>query len=132
METTLEDSARLWPIVDIEGISSGRFGLEAWLDEVRATYRFSPAFKAGLAGRWERRDFRLAEDDRVPAGVFRDYRASVGLHAAWKPSESVSVQGTLWLDAYQEVRVDDRDGDEVTRFEAEPSPALELSVTIRF
>ena len=132
VETTLEGSARLGPIVDLEGTSSGRFGLEAWLDEVRATYRFSPAFKAGVAGRWERRDFRLAEDDRVPSGVFRDFRASVGLHASWKPSESVSVQGTLWLDAYQEVRVDDRDGDEVTRFEAEPSPALELSVTLRF
>jgi hypothetical protein len=132
VETALEDTLSIFPVFEIGGLSTGGLSVEGRGTGVRASLPLSPRFDVGAAARYDRRDWRLAEDDRVPGGVFRDIRVAVGLDLEWKPSRCVVLAVAAWWTVYHEVRVDERDGDRVTAFEADGSWMVSLGASVLF
>src|SRR5439155_18703744 len=128
----LEDTWAVFPILDIEGMSTGSVKFDVRGTGVRAGIPLAPCLSLGLSARYDRRDWRLAQGDRVPEGVFRDIRVAAGVDLEWRPRPSLAVSVGTWLNAYHEIRVDDRHGDRVTAFEADPSFMIAASVSISF
>jgi hypothetical protein len=130
IQSQLEDSVLIIPVIGFDGGSEDgpvRFGVRG--NGVRAAYAFTPRFTAGLTVRYESRDWRLAEDDRVSEGVFRDIRVPVGVDAQFDVLRCFSVGVEVGVNVYQEVNVFDDDGDRLTAFEADPSMYLALNLT---
>jgi hypothetical protein len=132
IETNLDDPWTLFPIVSLSGTSAGKWSLEARGFGVRLGYAANDRVGFGVAGRYDRRDWRLAESDRVPGGVFRDFRVAVGADFEWKPSCDVTIAVAGWWTLDHRVQVDDRDGDTVTRMDADPSFMVSLGLVVRF
>jgi hypothetical protein len=132
IESNLEDPATIFPIVSLSGTSSGKWSLEARGFGVRLGYAANEHWGFGVAGRYDRRDWRLAESDRVPGGIFRDRRVAMGADVEWKPSCDVTFALAGWWTLEHDVKVDDRDGDTVTRVDADPSFMLSLGLVVRF
>ena len=132
VETKLEGSWSIFPLLDIQGISTGSIVLGVRGTGIRAGIPLSPCLALGLSARYDRRDWRLAESDRVPEGVFRDIRIAFGVDLEWRARPSLAVSIGTWLNAYHEIRIDDRHGDPVTSFNADPSFTLATSVSISF
>jgi hypothetical protein len=138
VETQLEGSATVWPVFDLETSGTGgrfhvgylRSGIGS--TGIRAAYDVTPRFAVSLMGRLEGRSWRLAEDDRVPGGVFRQSRLAPGLGVMWSPNTCVSLSAEAWLPISDSIRIDDRDGDRVTDFGVDPAPILGLTLSIRF
>jgi hypothetical protein len=131
VETTLEGSLAIFPIFEIGGgVSAGGLAIEGRGTGVRAGVPLSDDWSVGVAARYDRRDWRLAEDDRVRGGVFRDVRIALGADLEWKPAESVVLAVAAWVTVYHAIRVDDRHGDEVTDFEADTSLMLSLGFSV--
>ena len=131
-ETRLDDSIEWWPVLAIEGAEPGRLSVEGRGSGLRVGYAFTPTLSLGLDGRYDRRDFRLAPDSRVPDGVWRDRRWAVGADVSWKPRPCVEVYGTVWRNLFHDVSVGDRDGRTLLEASMRPSWQFGLTVSLQF
>ena len=137
-ETQLEAAASLWPVLDFESASSsGRFHLGYLRTGIastglRASYDVTPTLAVSLLGRLEGRSWRLAEDDRVPSGVFRQSRVAPGLGVGWNPNTCLSLSVEAWWPLWDSIRIDDRRGDRVTDFGVDPAAVLGVTLSVRF
>src|SRR5206468_5059627 len=100
VETTLEDTWAVFPILDIEGMSTGSVKFDVRGTGVRAGIPLAPCLSLGLSARYDRPDWRPARGDRVPGGVFRDIRVAAGVDLEWRPRPSLAVSVGTWLNAY--------------------------------
>ena len=138
VETQLETSPSVWPVFDFESASSkSRFHLGylrtgVGSTGIRASYDLTPTFAVSALGRLEYRAWRLAEDDRVPGGVFRQARSAPGLGVMWNPSSCVSLSGEAWWTIGDGIRIDDRSGHRVTDFGVGAALELGLTLSVRF
>jgi hypothetical protein len=84
-----------------------------------------------FAGYWSR-DFRMAPDDRIPEGVFRERRVPVGLSLDWRPTPflAVSLEGGCFV--WTRLDFCDARGGVLRRLEGDPAPFFSLSATLRF
>lgn len=132
--TSLEDDATLVPIVTIMGAgpSEGPVRFEFRGAGLRATWALSPRVALAASARYVRREFRLAATDRVPEGVFRDVRVPVSLELDLRPRPNVTFSGAVGINAYADVRFDDRDGNELVDAQADIGLWFGVSATIRF
>lgn len=138
-QTTLEGALSFGPLLDFESSppSTGRLHLEFLRSGISGTgirvgYDVTPRLSVGFLARYDRRDFRLADDDRVPGGVFRNARLAPGLDLRWLARPCVQLSAAAWLNVSDSFRFDDRNGDFVTDFGAAPSPMIGLTLSVRF
>jgi hypothetical protein len=133
-ETVLEDRASIFPVFEIGGLGKGSGGLsiEGRGTGVRAGVPLSERLTLGGAVRYDRRDWRLAEADRVPGGVFRDIRLALGADLEWKPRDNVVLAVAAWVTVYHALAVDDRRGERVTDFEADTSLMVSVGFSVEF
>lgn len=132
--TSLEDDPTIVPIVTIMGAgpSEGPVRFEFRGAGLRATYALSERVAVAASARYVRREFRLAATDRVPEGVFRDVRVPVSLELDLRPRPNVTISGAVGVNAYADLRFDDRDGNELVDAQADVGLWFGLSATIRF
>lgn len=131
----LEDEPLIVPILipdDGDQISTSRFRFEFRGPAVRAGYALSSAVTAGVTAAYDRRDWRLSKDDRVPDGILRDLSVPVGLFVEFSPKPNLTIGLEAGANVYQEFEFVDRSGRRVTIFEAEPAPRAGLSLAWRF
>jgi len=131
----LDDSPTIIPFVapdDVDATSPGLWRFEGRGTGGRLGYAFTPKLTAGIAGAYDRRDWRLAADDRVPGGIARDIRITVGLFADVSPREGMRFGLDVGMNAWHEFEVADRKGDSITRLDASPSAYVALSLAWNF
>ncbi len=133
--TSIEDDATIVPIVAVTGAGDGPGGpvrFEFRGAGVRAAYALSPRWSVAVAARYVKREFRMASDDRLPEGVFRDVRVPVSVEFDLHPTPDVTISGAVGVNAYADLRFDDRRGHEVVEAQADVGFWFALSATFRF
>lgn len=131
----LDDSPLIVPFIapdDVDATSPTKWRFEGRGTGGRFGYAFTPSLTLGVAAAYDRRDWRLAPDDRVPGGIARDIRASFGVFAEVATRDRFMLGLEVGFTAYQKFEIADRDGNALTRVEAEPSAYLAFSLGWRF
>ena len=131
----LDDTPSFLPFVvpvDVDASSPGRWRFEMRGTGGRLGYAFTPKLTAGIAGAYDRRDWRLSNDDRVPAGITRDIRVPIGLFAEVSPREGFTFGIEAGMTVSHAFEVADRHGDSIDRVNASPSAYLAFSLSWRF
>jgi len=131
----LDDPPTIIPFVvpdDVDATSPGLWRFEGRGTGGRLGYAFTPKLTAGVAGAYDRRDWRLASDDRAPAGIARDIRITAGLFVDVAPRVGMTFGLDVGMTVLHEFEVADRRGDSITRLDASPSAYVALSLSWRF
>jgi hypothetical protein len=131
-ESVIEDDANIIPLLGFDW----RFA-EQWRVGVRGpgaflTYSPTKQWDFTLQGSYERRDYRLSDDNPISDGVFRDKRFVVGVQAQWTPAQWLSLRAEAGVVAWAELEFDDRNGDHLDKTELDPTGYAGVSATIRF
>jgi len=120
--TILEETGTFWPVFDVGGLGAGGKWEIEWRWNILVVSReVAPSLRVGAAVRYDRSDWRLAESDRVPGGVARDIRYSVGAYVSWVITDHARLHVGAWYDFGHDLIIDDRDGDRVTDLPADNS-----------
>lgn len=133
--TNIEDDPLIVPIVVVLGAGDGPGGpvrFEFRGAGVRAAYPLSPRVSVAAAVRYMNRGFRMASDDRLSEGVFRDVRVPLSVEFDLHPTRSVTISGAVGVNAYADLRFEDRRGNEVVEAQADVGFWFALSATFRF
>lgn len=131
----LDDPPTIIPFVapdDVDATQPSPWRFEGRGAGGRLGYAFTPKVTAGIAGAYDRRDWRLAPDDREPDGIARDIRITAGLFVDVAPRDGMRFGLDVGMNVWHEFEVADRHGDRVTRLDASPSAYVALSLAWRF
>lgn len=94
-----------WRLVVGGNTTSGRPGAEI-------TYHLNEAWEVGLGISYDRKQFRLEDDnDDAPGGVFEDSSVPVMFLASWKPEPNLRVSGIIGSVVYREMKIQSESGD---------------------
>jgi len=121
--TQLEDNTVVFP-----------YPILRWqMDERWSVETMSFGFGNGGGGRltygsYDRREFRLDNEDYLPDGVVFDTRIPVSLGVLWTPQPDFSLNLSVGVLAFQEFRLDNRNGDKVIQMETDPTAIANLSL----
>ncbi|MDH3923245.1 MAG: hypothetical protein OET41_01440 [Xanthomonadales bacterium] len=94
----LEDGTRVFPILAIDwnitekwNLGTGRGLAASQGPGLTLSYKFNNRWSMGLAGRYERIEFRLNEEGATPGGVGEDRSFPLVLTANWQPNPIVGL-----------------------------------------
>lgn len=94
-----------WRLVVGGGTTTGQPGAEI-------TYHLNDAWEVGLSATYDRKQFRLEDDnDDVPGGVFEDVSVPIALLVTWQPEPNLKVSGSIGSMVYREVNLQSDTGD---------------------
>lgn len=116
-----------WRLFNPLGLGlSGPAGLEL-------AYRVTPGVELGLGGSWRNSRFRLAEDNAFSAGgVGQLSYVPVFLHLSWKPVPVFSLDAYAGMMLNGRLKVEDRDGNDVSTQYMDNTPSFGLAASFRF
>jgi len=136
VSSRLEDDTLFIPIILVDWKITDQWSLETrgWARGAALSlgYQATDALQILLTGGFEGRDFRLDEDGPTPDGVGRDWRVAAGLMAEWQVHEQVLLTGMLGANLWQELTLDDSNGDEIAETDVDPSLLVGVRVTFTF
>ena len=99
----------------------------------RTTAFMLPAAASSMSGRTiGGNSFRMASNDRVSEGVFRERHVPVGLSVDYHPSCNVALTVEAGYFVWSRIDFVDNHGDHVRGFETDPAPFLSFGLTVRF
>jgi hypothetical protein len=132
----LETGLSLTPVLGLGGVGDDA-GTSRWSAEARGPgvtiwYRLTGRLAAGFSAGYERRDVRLAPDDRLPDGVLREQRVPLALELAYRRRERLTVGLAAGVSAWTRITFLDRDGERVERVEADLAPFVQLALDLRW
>lgn len=131
----LDDSPLIIPFVapdDIDATSQSQWRFEGRGTGGRLGYAFTPTMTAGVSGVYDRRDWRLASDNRVPEGIARDIRVTLGLFAEVSPRKGFTFGLDVGMTVYHEFEIADRNADSIARVDGSPAAYVAFSLAWRF
>lgn len=131
----LDDDPLIIPFIapdDVDASSPTRWRFEGRGTGGRLGYAVTPKLTAGIAGAYDRRDWRLASDDRAPGGIARDIRVSFGAFVEVTPWKRFTLGLEGGVTVHHEFEVADRDGNALVKVDLEPSGYLGFSLSWRF
>lgn len=136
VSSRLEDDTLFIPILLVDWRFADKWSVETrgWARGAALSlgYQATDSLKILLTGGFEGRDFRLDEDGPVPDGVGRDWRVPVALMAEWQVHPQVKLTGALGANVWQDLTLDDSNGDEIADTDVDPSLLAGLRVTFTF
>ena len=122
------------PIAGVDWQITDRWSLRT-SDGVLLAYALDPDHRWALEWetRYERREFRLPENDQPWSdGACSDRRVPTTLALAGRPLPFVQVRAYAGLNLWREFEVHDPDGDSLLSTDADPSLLAGLSLSLRF
>lgn len=131
----LEDSTQFIPIIGVDWEINETTRLSTTGVEgigVRLTHGFAEHLAVIVQGGYESREFRLADDNALSEGVFRDRRVPIGAGLKYSPTKDVAIELMGGVVAWQELRFDDSVGNEVSEVNADPAPFIRFMLRIYF
>jgi len=128
----LEDSVLIVPLFGVEWKLSDTVTLSTEALGAALNARLNDDWWFTLRGGWEFREYRLDSDGPLPDGVFTDTRVPIGVGFSYRPSQAVSIDLLGGAVVWQEFRVQDSDGHELTEINGDPTGFVRLSARITF
>jgi opacity protein-like surface antigen len=132
----LETGLSITPVLGLGGVGdddgASRWSAEARGPGVTLWYRLTGRLAAGFSAGYERRDVRLAPDDRLPDGVLREQRVPLALELAYRRRERLTLALAAGVSAWTRITFLDRDGERVERVEADLAPFVQLELDLRW
>ncbi len=131
----LEGDPYVLPVLGLSGISGGadsRWHVEARGVGVGVTYDLTSCLTLGLVAGYERRDVRLAQDDRLPDGVLRERRLPVSLEVGWRMRRESFLLLSAGASVWNRLTLLDSNGTAVTIETTDPAPFVQLEWNARF
>jgi hypothetical protein len=120
----LEDGARVFPFLVIDwnigerwNLSTGRGLAASQGPGLTLSYQVSPSWSLGVAGRYERVEFRLDEEGPVPGGVGEDQSFPLVFTTSWSPGPAVSLSLFAGIEFAGELKLKDSDGELLSQSE---------------
>lgn len=98
----------------------------------RVTSTLNDKWSFLIDGEYESREFRLNDEAPLASGIVRDWRFTIGAGVVWKPCDKVRIMARAGAVAWQEFRIDDRNGDQQSEVNTDPAPYIYLGGTINF
>ena len=94
----LEDGTRVFPILVIDwdiserwNLSTGRGMAASQGPGLTLSYELNPNWNFGIAGRYEKLEFRLDENGTTPGGVGRDQSIPLVATVNWEPNRIINL-----------------------------------------
>lgn len=133
----LKGGTRVFPILAIDWdigerwkLSTGRGLAASQGPGLTLSYRLNPAWSFGLAGRYERIEFRLNDEGPAPDGVGRDESLPLVLSATLEPNPMLTLSAFGGIEFGGRLKLYD-DQDELIE-ESDYDPAAIFGVTLAF
>lgn len=136
VSTQLEDDTTVIPIPFIRWKIDERWMLSTdrsiGLGGVALTYQATDTLRFGIVGGYDRSNFRLASDARVPDGVGRHTAIPILASITWDAHEQFSLTAVAGAAVSQTLTLDDSEGNEVAEDDAGVAPMIGVFGTFRF
>ncbi len=132
-KSSLGESAFVFPLLGIEWKITEKLRFETRGLGGALTLKVNDAWSVAFEGEYDRHEFRL-DDSRATLreGVVRDTRVPIGLSVTYSPTPSIDLTLRGGIVAWQEFRVETRNGTEVSELRSDPAGFVGGGVTFRF
>jgi len=135
----LEESARVFPILLIEwniterwNLSTGRGLAASQGPGLTLSYRLTPTWRLGLAGRYEEIQFRLDNAGAAPGGIGEDRAIPLVFTAGWSPNRQVRLGLFAGLEFGGELNLYDAGGREIQSRDYDTAPVYGATFAFEF
>ncbi len=128
--TQLEDDALVVPLINLNWAINDRLTLEANGLSGKLNYQLDGAWSVFLEGRYEFRQYRLADDAAIPEGVFSDESIPVGIGVTYSPNDAISLTLSGGAIVWREIEFYDDDENKLSSDEADITGYVSASVRI--
>jgi len=132
----LEDDLEVVPVITMDWKidEQWRFSIAPNVGRRLAGLIYTPceSWEFALGGGIEFNSFRLDDEAPAPEGVGRYRRAPLGLDVTWNISKQVSLSGYGGVMLFQELTLDDSDGERIEREESDMAPFAGIGLQFRF
>lgn len=132
VSSSFEDDVNIIPIIGGSWTIAPGLSLVAAGPAIRLVRELTPQWTAAVGVGYEKREYRLSEDNLLPGGAVSDARVPVGFELGWRPNAATYLRASTGAVVYQKYDLHRSDGMEVAEFESDVSPFVALSATIRF
>jgi len=134
VKTRIEDNLLFIPIIGFEWNVNSRVTLSTSGPGfgLRLNAVLNEQWSFSAAASWEVRDFRLAEDAPIASGIARDERVPVIVGFIFKPKPAITLSLYGGAIVWQELSLDDSDGDEIAEDNTDPTGIVGFSASFRF
>jgi hypothetical protein len=133
VRSRLEDDALIIPIPGIDWKISEQWRLTSMNQPgLFVLYSASDAWTLSLGARYESSEFRLNDRDAAPEGIGRETGVPIEFGVEYRPSRNITLGATAGTYVYREFELDDRNGNDLSDFEADPGAVLGLNVKFAF
>jgi hypothetical protein len=133
-KTRIEDNALFIPIIGFEWKVTPKVTLSTSGPGVglRLNTVLNEQWSASIGVSWEPRDYRLSDDAPIPDGVARDERVPVILGFVYKPTPTISLSAYGGAIVWQQLTLDDSEGNEVAEDNTDPTGFVGFTASFRF
>ena len=133
-KTRIEDNALFLPIIGFEWKVNSRVTLSTSGPGfgLRLHTMIDEKWSMSLGAAWESRDFRLDDDAMISGGIARDERVPITLGVTYKPTDRVTLALYGGAIVWQELSLDDEDGNELVEDNTDPTPFVGFTASFRF
>ena len=114
-----------WRVSDTVRVRNRGLGLQITAD-------LHETLTVSLYGEYQRREYRLADDNVVRDGILRDQRVPVGLQFDWSPTRRLTLSLGGGAVVWQEYRVLDENGRELGDTNSDPAAFISFGGEFRF
>jgi hypothetical protein len=135
----LEGNARVFPILLIDwdiserwNLATGRGLAASQGPGLTLSYQLAETWSLGLAGRYEKNQFRLGEEGPAPGGVGQDESFPLVFNVAWQPNRSVRMAAFAGLEFGGELKLKDDEGETIDTQTYDPAPILGATLEFNF
>jgi|GEM_PF-6473573 len=134
-QSQLEGNVEILPLPQIDATfefdEHWRLNL-ATLGGATLSYQATEELAFELKAGYDERQYRLDDSDFAPDGVFQDKSIDLRLGVNWKPIDGLEVNAGVGSQLWRRFKIQDEDGNRLSRVETDPTIMLYAGVSYSF
>lgn len=132
VRSQIEDDPLVVPLIGINWQIDDRWRLEFRGVRGLLSYDMGDGYSLGFGAAWEYRRFRLDDDPIAREAVVQDTTVPIFAQFTYQPDDTLEITLTGGVIAFQEFRIEDRNGNFRRDFEGDPTGFIGAGVRVRF